>query len=1626
MKDLISKFWCFRVENNTTKYTIKNEIDEKQKEWINVLNKHPKLPLVCFELDTQEDYLKIEEDLINNNEVNGIINLGEPFLAAFYLHCFHTNSYGQLNNKEKFRNFITNLFRYFYDYYSLYLNNENNDVNNINNILDIIYKNHFITISPSWNLDKSFAPKEDLYNFMLKFISLYQQTPNFQNNIQIIKDKVIELSKRTKTNNEILSKFDNILKSIYLKCYENGQTNNFFDKLLEPSQRKTFNTIITQIENMGCEMDPEEIKAMIYFNKIKSIEGISNFILNISISYVSQEVFNNNRKGQTINTYCELFNSLSEKKLTNVIFECSNEKEVQEIKDFMNSKNIKDFSKLSKEEKETGQGIYYIMNKKVSHFYPQYRLNISKTPLELFNIIKFVRKQVGRINIYSDITYKFLDDSSSTYFNELLKKVVGNDKINIMMDLKDVIKEYLIKNINEFHNALLSKDNNSSKYIEIIEKYIKQSVNILEKNIVNYYKPFYLFKQSLKQDFSQIEQLTNEEGGEIDIQKRIVQIIKQNETYFEDNKPNQKIKTSSNLLPSFVEIMKEEFDYYIELFFTDQTKEMKQLIYLSYDYFLKYRNLSDMINTKRQKICFFYWFIKSNQSIFELLEKLMLYIGIEPDSLYSIYEIERKHFVPENQDNKETIQFLEFSISMDEFYRNYFWLIFNCLIKQYNYESVLKNLSNFDKIINIAQLIVYHLDINSREQILLQCYFSLISNLSKINFNKERTKQLLIKINTSFNKNPFPLQNEINEWEQINKNGIICENNKNEYMNNNIQPIQNLNNQDEDNKLELFNNFNKFIIQYLITAFKLYPNNEDFHQAIIDIILSNNDYLKQSKPFFKLILRQTIFDFENEITKENINLIINNLPLLTYLSTKIKEEKNEILEQILINIFENIIYDEINNIDKEKLKSPLYINYYSTSVKMLWGKQKYEIIKLQMIAFLKVYLFSIFKQIDSDNSPDYSDFFYVFNKDKTKLGDVLKIYLLKNVRKKDEYNYEKFKHYSYQNHQIFFVRDYSFKEKYQSYFEYLFLSECKEGNKAFEDKYTKNEQLFKLYQKEQFRINDEKEYIINELSSSDCDILIDNMFNIIFSKLNSKKYREEEIEMNDFKGWFQDILNNILKKKKENKFGIYYQRTILKISDLMKSINEDDLYQVEIILICLKMTLLFCFLKEKFIFDFTIDKKELLINLHEAFLHLSNSNIIDDNYQYLLSNKKGNWYYASIKQSDLPSYLKKNIRNGDNSIDKKENIEKFETYRKEQIESIAKSIQSKKGKFIKNIENFELINFNGYIYDDEKTLINQLAMNLLVFMSYSYNYYFEEVRIQGVKYPDIFYKIYDKISEQLRLLNLTNSKLFMNVFYVKMKEIFLKYTEQSLDSYELFLKITEIIDDFSKNKEQYISYMHNKINYEELEFRNLTLDKRIDIKKIKLEDYPYFNYFYYAKYPSVKDFTKQFNKIYHKRRKYPITNEIINNQLDIFQPISQDKMNQLIQMVITLSNDLSQIDIKNLTNSKKKTIFEQNQIDYQYIGRYDSFDSIIINNSYRNNFYKDQIVYCNGDIIEYDYNAIEKEVNTIFFNASYIEKKVIFNLLYLKNLINFYLFSLFYIYISSHQLFLFFFENTKL
>lgn len=1604
MRDLIPKIWCFFVGNNQSSYTIRTElkeIDDNQKEWLNILNKHPKIPLVCFDLSSTEDYLKIEENLTtkDNNE-KGIIDMSQPFLAAFYLYCFYTGSYNHLHDKEKLKNFVTNNFMYFYDYYDLYLNNENKEIfnnNKLRGVLDIIYEYIFNVNSPSWNLNNiSVDTKELICKFMLKFLTYYQETPNFQKNFQTIKDKVLELVKIAKPNNEIKSKYDSILKRIYLKCYENGQSDKFFDDLLNNAQKSTIQNILRQVEKIKCEIDKDEIKAFIYFNNIKNIESMNNIILNISIGYISQEVFSKKRKDENINKYCNLFNAISDKKITNIIFQCKNEQELQEIKQFLSYDNMEDFTTLSEEEKERGKGIYYVLNKKISLFYPQYRLNLSKTPLELFKIIKFVRNQEGNNNNYSDITYKFIDDSSSTYFIELLKKCVVGKDINVITDLKDIIIENLLKYKNDFHNALISSNEKNIvlKCKEVIENNIKQFINILEQNgIVEYFKPISLFKQNLKKDISIIEQkpINENKGDKETIQMRIAQKIKQIDVDFKENNNNQKKKTSNDILPSFVEEMKEEFPYFIELLFSDQSKEMKKLFYLSYDYFLKNKNLSNKINTKRQKLCFFYVFIKSNQTKFELLEKLMFYIGVFPDTLYSIYQEKKKDFAPKKDDNDdENKEFLEFSLSMNEFNRNYFWLIFNCLIEKYTYESVLNNLSNFNRVISIINNIVYQLDIFSKEQIILQCYFSLISNLSKINFNKEITKKLLIKINTSFTQKTFSLQKEITAWEQINKN----EDNKKEDVNDTANDIENQNNKDEDNKVskkEIFTNFNKFIIQYLRAIFKLYPEDEKLHEQIIDLILSNDDYIKQSKPFFRTLLSQTIFDFNNEIDKsEGLSMIINHEPILKFLSKKLKNKKNEILEQKIMNIFENIILNEINQVNQEELKSPLYINYYSISVKELSNEPKNEIVKLQLIAFLKVYLFSIFKQIDSENSIDYADFFNVFNKEKGELAKVLKIYFFKNVRAKDEHNYEKFKHYDYLKHQLFFAKDFSFKENYPSNFEYLFLSECKEGNKAFEDKYIKNKKLFLDYQQEQFRTNVEKEYIINELTSNNCDIFMDNMFNLIFSQLKSKKYREESSEFNNFTNWIDSVRKDIsIKNKKDNKLLSYYEKTIFKISDLMNSIN-DDLYKVEIILICLKMTLLFFFLKAQFKFDFTVDKgqKELLNNFYEAFLHLSNSDIVDDNYHYLLSNKEEKWYYSSMNNLNLVSKFENKIKQEKNNKNENEKIKNIKPFEKEKIESISKCISSKKGNFVKNIKNFELINYNGYIYNDEELLMCQLSMNLFIFMTNSYNYYNENKTIEGINYPDIFYTIYDTISKQLRLLNLTNSKLFMNVFYVEMKNYFLQYEKETLDHYELYQKITEIIKNYTENEKDYVSYIKDKMDYNdknELEMRNLTLDKRIDINTIKLTDYPFFNYFYYAKYPSIEDFTEQFNKIYHKEKKYPITNEIINNKLDIFQKINQDKMNQLIKIVLNQANDLSQLDIMQLISSKNKTNFAQNEVVYQYIGKYDSFNSIIVDNSYRNNIYKNKMVYCNGDIIEYDYNAIEKEVSTIFLNASYIQ-----------------------------------------
>ncbi len=75
--------------------------------------------------------------------------------------------------------------------------------------------------------------------------------------------------------------------------------------------------------------------------------------------------------------------------------------------------------------------------------------------------------------------------------------------------------------------------------------------------------------------------------------------------------------------------------------------------------------------------------------------------------------------------------------------------------------------------------------------------------------------------------------------------------------------------------------------------------------------------------------------------------------------------------------------------------------------------------------------------------------------------------------------------------------------------------------------------------------------------------------------------------------------------------------------------------------------------------------------------------------------------------------------------------------------------------------------------------------------------------------------------------------------------------------------------------------------------------------------------------------------------------------------------------------------LENIDNKRKKTTFINVEKTYYYNGYFLSFESIIIFYSHRNNMNKDSIIYSNGDIIEYDYMGIEKEVSLILINASY-------------------------------------------
>ena len=168
----------------------------------------------------------------------------------------------------------------------------------------------------------------------------------------------------------------------------------------------------------------------------------------------------------------------------------------------------------------------------------------------------------------------------------------------------------------------------------------------------------------------------------------------------------------------------------------------------------------------------------------------------------------------------------------------------------------------------------------------------------------------------------------------------------------------------------------------------------------------------------------------------------------------------------------------------------------------------------------------------------------------------------------------------------------------------------------------------------------------------------------------------------------------------------------------------------------------------------------------------------------------------------------------------------------------------------------------------------------------------------------------------------------------------------------------------------------NKITGEYLpyEVRNLIMDQRINYTNDYESKYPLLKYFYYGEFPIRENFILHFNSLYNKEGKYPLISLFIKE--DLKEEIDVNKLPSVIEEIIKKKNRMDIIDFPSMydENNNLKEINPNRKDELK-------FDELLLKHSYRNIYGANKVNYANGDLIEYDYDKIERELCSKFIGV---------------------------------------------
>ena len=745
------------------------------------------------------------------------------------------------------------------------------------------------------------------------------------------------------------------------------------------------------------------------------------------------------------------------------------------------------------------------------------------------NIINEKEDEIFEYNIFGKITKSYLE---SLVFNDgktKITEVQKMNKVNIMLGLHipgikpifDIILNYVRNDIIKNYRA-----NENKLRINLEEEQI-------EKEKENY--------------FNQLKELNDELKNLILKEEKLIKIINDNQN---DSKQIYDLIMDDYYTIFFDEILKNNNKSINIKNNNKKDNKINQVekIY-SIDNYKKILNL--MVNLKINTID--KYFKKQKLDVIDKLSNAINWVESYKEEIMSISQIYLKlnlkiydiyEMIEEIIKNKE----IKYEISL----RNPEYTFIVNEVFFISLDSILRVITSKDEIYNLSSQNFFELNNTNKE--VLQEAIQLEDNLT-LRSKEVFSLQEILNLNNAF------LINKINNMENIKK--II------KYLG--LQTKYN-NDKKQRSLCDNFNDFYDFLVKslgkennnfnfYKVLSFVFFNEYmkisfDNFRELILQKILENNDFIKNSSQVFKFILENVIIskpdDFENNLDylKDEESVIFK----------KLNNIEKPFLDEMIMNIFEGKICAYFESIKIFGTKE-LYPKYFKNkgknetgivfdislkvfkktiefldlfSLKKIGDNGNIHLCKLYSIVYIKKYLSEVvyFIKEKYNEMGNIKEIIDVIQEIKNKnFGNVIKIYVFKLFYNLMGNNYEQFKNFNYKSYGIEFYNDFPslYRDKDEILLTYLMLPLEEDDFKN----YLEELKLFEDIKEKNFSNSTDK---FSELiKNNSLDIFLNLSINKIISNLGLKKYINDKDEYQNFSSFMKSLLSSSLEINSELK-----------------------------------------------------------------------------------------------------------------------------------------------------------------------------------------------------------------------------------------------------------------------------------------------------------------------------------------------------------------------------------------------------------------------------------------------------------------------------------------------------------